>query len=62
MPPELHDHLDFKVTADRPEVAWYHGTSGHDVALEDADGHLLGPLPHVSYHSPTGFGWGYADA
>ena len=28
------------------DVAWYHGTGGRDVALEDEDGCYLGPLPH----------------
>ena len=41
------------------DVAWYHGTGGRDVALEDEDGCYLGPLPHVARHSPTGFSWGY---
>jgi hypothetical protein len=48
-------------------VAWYHGTSGHDVALEAADGQFLGPLPHLpeatsARHSPTGFSWGYGGS
>jgi Family of unknown function (DUF6166) len=49
----------------RGHEVWYRGTGdGRTVAVEDEDGNLIGPLPHIRHsasqcHSPTGFSWGY---
>jgi hypothetical protein len=44
----------------------YHGHRRHPfecvVTVESADGELIGVLPHIPLHSPTGMNWGYAGA
>lgn len=38
------------------------GSPGGDVAVLDADGSFVAPLPHHRKHSPGGFGWGYTGS
>lgn len=40
---------------------YYRGANDGRVEIVYPDGHV-GPLPHCVYHSPTGFGWGYAGS
>jgi hypothetical protein len=61
----MTDHTDTRTatTAD-PDIV-YHGQqtrSGGVVQLETPDGHVLGQLRHVEWHSPTGLNWGYTGS
>jgi hypothetical protein len=52
------------VTTADPDVV-YHGQQtprGGVVHLETPDGQILGQLPHVTRHSPTGLNWGYGGS
>jgi hypothetical protein len=61
----MTDHTDTPtVTTAEPDVV-YHGQQtarGGVVHLETPDGQVLGRLPHVIRHSPTGLNWGYGGS
>jgi hypothetical protein len=42
-------------------MAHYEGRDAHDVFVVDDEGRRS-RLPHVAYHSPTGFSWGYGGS
>jgi hypothetical protein len=56
------DTSDWFPTSDLDNSTVIHGYPGDRVVLERADGTLLGPLPHLIKHSPTGFAWGYGGS